>query len=310
MNHINQQGFTIDINLNYNPNTDPLVYEEHLKALKDSGAVRIVHGRSNEKGRLSDMIASIHKLEMQAVCYTGVFGTENISVNTSLEQWTQRNDKGVFLDYGGVGNKGTAMMCPVSPYVESYLAPNVIDVVQSCGFDAIFIDIPWIMEGGCYCGNCHDLRTSGADNSILVRTGLKKFIEMVKAEIPDIKIGVNASAPGIYSHYWHGAEIENLSGLFEEYITEWNPFVFGNEPEIVTECILKAREKVNGDFYHATTCTEEDGKPYSMDKMVALLSAILKGGALPWLCFAGPTHQVREIGEAWNRSLNRIVVKE
>ncbi|MBN2053256.1 hypothetical protein JW756_07160 [Candidatus Woesearchaeota archaeon] len=308
------EGFTIDFHFKFNAYTERQYYEKnfpvYIKELKKTGAERIVIHRprpflEQHKERLENMSARIQYEEIKPVLYTGIFGTENIIENKFLLPWVQRNKNGELLSYMNGGAR-SAMMCPASPYVTDYLAPRVVESARAANAKSIFLDIPWIMKGGCYCSNCKDIRESGGDNKKIVRQGLERFVNTIKKEIPGISLGVNSSAPGIYLHAWHGAEINNFKGLFEEYITEWTPYQWGQKPEVVTKCILNARGKAEGKFYHATICKDNNKNLYPADKLSALFKAILDGGALPWLCVNASNSQLIKISEAWRIS-NKIL---
>lgn len=304
--HKYKKDLTFNISRKYNPARckSLIAYSDYLNELISAGATRIVHsgyGSETKRKQLREMLHVIREKCMVPILYMGVFGTENLESNPFLEKWAQRNTQFKALGYGG--SRKSAMMCPVSPYVSSYLLPKVLEVINECDINNIFLDIPWIMKGGCHCGNCYQLRQHGADNARLVRLGLEQFVNAIRAEFPCMRIAVNASAPGIYSHRWRGAEIENLGGLFDEYVTEWNPFRWRQKPDVITRCVREARKRVQGKFYHATTLTDKDGKMYDTSRIADLFMAILRGGALPWLGIACPEHQISQIGEAWRKSL-------
>ncbi|MBN2459493.1 hypothetical protein JXB28_04380 [Candidatus Woesearchaeota archaeon] len=300
-------GFTIDSHFKFNVDTNKELYEKHflgyIRALNDVGAGRVVIHRPRQLGkngrqRLDDMTSKLHAAGLKAVLYTGIFGQENMNSNPSLSSFVQRNAKGELLSYRSAGKK-SAMMCPASPYIADVLAPKVIGTLKTAEFDSIFLDIPWMMKGGCYCSNCRDLREQGADNKRIVRYGLENFVYEMRKEFPAIPIGINSSAPGIYLHAWHGAEIDNFKELFQEYVTEWTPYQWGQKAEFAAKCIRAAKSRVEGYFYHAIVCKDKQGNIYSSEKLSSLFKVIVAEGALPWLCVNPTEEQLGKIGRAW-----------
>ena len=298
----NNIGFTININARYNPHNRIILrdYRNYIKAVRKAGASRIVHAGheldERKKKRLENMVNAVHDAGLKAILYTGVFGTEDLVKKPELEKWAQKDKDGNILGYNGAGS--SAMMCPVSPYAVDYLLPR-IEETAALDFDGIFIDIPWIMKGGCYCSNCDADRMQGMGNDRLVRFGLAEFTEGIRETFPKLRLAVNASAPGIYDHRWHGANIGNLNGLFDDYVTEWNPLRWGRSADDITRCISEAKKKAHGELYHATTLTDRSGRMYDEGRIASLFSAILDGGAKPWLGIACPEEQMKIVGKAW-----------
>jgi hypothetical protein len=303
-------------------------YKEYIAALKESGAIEIEHVGKNlrvskQRQRVKDSIQVIHDLEMKAILYTGIFGSIDVRNSGELKKMVQRDLFENVLSYGKKG-KGTAMMCPSSDYVEKVVLPQINKTLKFAAYDGIFLDIPWIMYGGCFCDNCHDVReennsegkNQAETNAANVKQGLERFVSAIKKDHPDLKISVNVSAPTVYRHSYHGAEIENLAGLFDQYVTEWNPLRVNQQVSVVTKCVKKAIEVVeetetveeiqkNPEFYHATTCTNLSGKIYPAEKLSRLFYAILNGGALPRLGIAFPSQQLEVIKEAWESAVEK-----
>jgi len=310
-----------------------LEYKEYITALKNSGAIEIEHVGKNLKvrkqiQRVKDSVKAIHDLEMKAILYTGIFGSINVRRIRELKKMAQIN---IFENVLGYGKKGdrAAMMCPSSEYIERVMIPQINQTLDFAAYDGVFLDIPWIMHGGCFCDNCYDLREEKASegktqieiNAINVRQGLERFVAAIKKDHPDLKIGINASAPGIYRHSYHGAEIENLAGLFDQYVTEWNPLRVRQRASIVTNCVEKTIETVeatetfpgvqqNPEFYHATTCADPAGNIYPVNSLSRLFHAILIGGALPRLGVAFGNEGLDVIKEAWESAKERYEMKK
>jgi len=292
---------------NFKRKFDLKEYQNYVQKLKECGAIEIEHvGRylkyPIQRERVKEAIKIVHDLEMKAILYSGIFGTEDIRNNQNFVKYAQKNKEGKILSYGDMGEI-TAMMCPSSEYVKQVVIPQINHTLDYANYDGIFLDIPWIMYGGCFCDNCEPIRKEDKGNAEIVRKGLENFVQDIKKSFPNVKISVNASAPTIYNHDYHGAEMENLANLFDEYVTEWNPFRFNQNVQTVTRCITKAKELSSGKFYHATTCTDGKRKIYSAKKLGTLFSAILKGGASPRLGVAFPIHQLDIIKEAWSLAL-------
>ena len=303
-------------------------YEKYITALKNSGAIEIEHVGKNlqlgkQRQRVKDSIQVIHDLEMKAILYTGIFGSIDVRNSGELKKMVQRDLFENVLSYGKKG-KGTAMMCPSSDYVEKVVLPQINKTLKFAAYDGIFLDIPWIMYGGCFCDNCHDVREENNSegknqaeiNAINVRQGLERFVGAIKKDHPYLKISVNASAPTIYRHSYHGAEIENLAGLFDQYVSEWNPLRMNQQVSVVTKCIERTIEIVeetetiegvqkDAEFYHATTCTDPIGKIYPAEKLSKLFYAILNGGALPRLGVAFGNEGLGVIKNAWKNAVER-----
>lgn len=295
-------GFTININARYSPHKGVFMddYACYVTAVKRAGASRIVHAGheldEKKRERLENMVNIVHDAGLKAVLYTGVFGTEDLMKKPELEKWAQRDKDDNILGYNGA--RSSAMMCPVSPYAADYLLPR-IENTAALDFDGIFIDIPWIMKGGCYCSNCDEHRMKGMGNDRLVRLGLGEFVNRIRETFPKLRLAVNASAPGIYDHRWHGANIGNLNGLFDEYVTEWNPLRWCRGVDDITKCIAEAKKKAHGESFHATTLTDSSGRMYDGGRIALLFGAILNGGAKPWLGIACPEEQMKIVGKAW-----------
>ncbi|MBT4540972.1 hypothetical protein HOC35_05655 [Candidatus Woesearchaeota archaeon] len=301
-------------------------YRKYIRKLKESGAIEIEHVGKNlqkrkQRQRAKEAIKAIHDQDMKAILYTGIFGGINISGDSELRRFAQRNKDGKILSYQN-GGEASAMMCPSSKYIEHFVIPQINRTLEFADYDGIFLDIPWIMHGGCDCNNCYELRedqeaegkSNNEINAANVRHGLEKFVKEMKKNHPYVKISINASAPTIYTHKWHGAEIDNLAGLFDQYVTEWNPLRTRQNVSVVTRCIEKAIETVEGiekiegiqqtpEFYHATTCTDGNRKVYPAEKLSGLFHAILEGGALPRLGVAFGNDGLGIIKEAWHSAV-------
>jgi len=298
-----------NLHTNFNLNE----YKHYLTKLKEIGVTEIEHAGSNltyfsQKTRLKDVIDINHDLGLKFVFYTGVFGTENIRHNKQMEKWVQRNKNGNLLSYENAGTK-SAMMCPASSYVDEVTIPYLLEIINTSPIDKMFFDIPWIMPNGCYCSNCHKINQKELSKEIIVRKALKKIVKTIKDYNQNIKIGVNAGAPTIHNNKFSGAHIDNLKGIFDEYITEWNPYRWNQNVKNVSRCIKYAKNSVQGTLLHATTFTDKKGKMYSKDKYIKLFSAIIKEYASPRLGISFPEEQLRVIGDAWKTAQNNLFLK-
>jgi len=279
------------------------VYKAYIEELHNTGAIEIEHaGRDlryeKQRKRASEAIDAIHDFEMNAILYTGAFGTENVLINPGFEKYAQRNEQSKILGYGKLNLK-TSMMCPASDYVDEITIPKLLSTLEWADYDGMYIDIPWILKGGCYCRNCDDIEGERIDkNERIVRIGLEKIVQAVKKKHPEIKISVNASAPTIHNNQYTGASIENLKGIFDEYVTEWNPYRWKQPVEIVEKCIKAAKDITNARIYHATTCTDGLGRIYSEERLSKLFAAIISNGATPRLGVRFPTEQLKIIKNA------------
>ena len=255
-------------------------YTSFLHELKNIGVNEIEHAASNikyssQEKRLKEVTNIIRDLGLVSVLYTGVFGVEDLKSNPSLLKYAQRSFKGDVLSFNGLRS---AMMCPSSNYIDEYSIPKVSSLLSLNTFDKVFIDIPWIMKGGCFCNNCYngEIKKSNDESA---RGGLEKFTNALKLVKSDVKISVNASAPTIHNNKYSGAHIDNLVGLFDEYVTEWNPYRWNQKSTILKNCISYAKSKTNKDVFHATTLTNRKGELYSKDEYVALFKDIFNSGA-------------------------------
>jgi len=289
---------------NLHTNFDLRAYERYLVALRSCGVTEIEHAAQHivtrtQEERVRRVVDIIHEQGLKAILYTGVFGTEGAA---RFRQWAQRDENGQILGYGGKGWR-TAMMCPASPYPVEVTLPQLTRLLGLADFDGIFIDIPWFLRDTCYCSHCTAPRQRGADNAAIVRASLETIVATLKQEKPELRLAVNASAPTIHDNRYNGAHIDNLAGLFDEYVTEWNPYRWRQPPTILVRSLLYAHQAVTGRLLHATTMTTRGGgRPYSLDNYTSLFSAILAGGATPRLGITFPEELLQLVGEAWRRA--------
>ncbi len=283
-------------------------YKKYLLSLKETGFTEVEHAGSHlkyasQRNRLKNAVEEIHTHGMKAYFYTGVFGTENLYQNKELMPFAQLDQHGNILGYAGK-SLVTAMMCPASGYIDHVILPKLLDRMHLAHFDGMFFDIPWVMKSGCYCANCKDQRENGANNAILVRNALLRIVSALKKEHPSLSICINASAPTIHDNRYSGGHIDNMKGVFEEYLTEWNPYRWKQDVSIVSKCIEYAGKTVKGRLLHATTVTNRQGRMYTKEQYVKLFSVILKGGATPRLGVGFPANQLQVIGDAFRLAWN------
>ena len=235
-----------------------------------AGATEIEHsGRrlsSIQKQRTKDIISIIHDEGLKAILYTGPFG------RNTFEQYAQR-DK----------NK-LSLMCPSSDYIDKVLLPELQDVLD--GYDGIFFDMPWIAKGGCYCNYCD------GNNKKTVRNALIKIVGTL-----NVKTSVNAGAPKIHNEF-PSSHIDNLNGIFDEYVNEWNPLRWNQKVTVVKKTIKYARDVTHKKVYHETTCTVKNGKIYSVDLLSDLFSEIMIAGATPRLGISFNEKGLNKVREA------------
>jgi hypothetical protein len=115
-------------------------------------------------------------------------------------------------------------------------------------------------------------------------------VEALRQSHPDVALGINASAPTIHNDHPR-SHIDELAGLFDEYVTEWNPLRWGQPPSIVGGAIDYASE--HGRVLHATTATMKGVVHRGLGD---LLREIVAHGATPRLGIDPRRHP--ELGEA------------
>lgn len=232
-------------------------FKEYMSILKQTGAseIELAGRRLNalQRQRKNDLVNIIHDVGMRAVLYTGPFGTD------TYKEFAQRDKH----------NNPLSLMCPRSGYVQKVFLPELESVIDN--FDEVFFDMPWIDKRGCYCSHCED------ENETSVRDALQNIVE----EIP-IKTSVNACAPKIHNEY-PSANMYVLGGLFDNYVTEWNPLRWNQHPSILRRSIGYVQRITGKNGYHATTCTDKKGKIYELNDLAKLFRVILSTGAKPRL---------------------------
>ncbi|MCB9359185.1 hypothetical protein H6503_04600 [Candidatus Woesearchaeota archaeon] len=267
-------------------NFDISKFSEYISALSNNGFSEIeLTGRRIRDNRLKrqqkECVDIIHDNGLKAVLYTGIFGAEDLTYNPEFEKYSQRDKLGNILSYRNT--KKTAMMCPESDYLTEIMIPEITDVLLNSNFDEIFVDIPWIMKGGCYCSNCNG-DGSVENNQNIVRNNLEIFSNVI--HIADVRISVNVSAPGIYNNFSSGANIENLLGICDHYLTEWNPLRWNMPVKTIGKIVEKAKSMTDSPIYHATTCSDKGKKVYDYGTLCELFCEIYKSGAIPRVAVA------------------------
>lgn len=236
-------------------------FQNYLKLLKKTGATEIeLSGRrltNLQKQRTKDVTSIIRDEGLSPILYSGPFGVDN------FKEYAQRDKE----------NNPLPLMCPSSKYIDNVFLPELNELIIN--YDGVFFDMPWIMKNGCYCNNCD------GDNDKNVREGLKKIVDSI-----DIKTTVNACAPKIHNEY-PSAHIDNLKGIFDEYLTEWNPLKWNQSVSIIKSSIEYAKRVTDKKIYHATTCTNRNREIYPIKTLSNLFRTIIASGATPRLgiCF-------------------------
>jgi hypothetical protein len=247
-----------------------------------SGDRIVINGKENKQPAfVEELCINLHKIGYKIIMYTGTWGCVDLEQNKSMLGWAQRDKNGNPLGYNNSMRGG--MLCPISPYIDTVLIPWIVKIIYRSPINTIFFDIPWIMKGGCYCEYCKKQRDEGLSNNEIVRYALQKLTRSLKTKLADIKLAINAGAPGINTDNWTGGHISNLTGLFDEYVTEWNPFYWGQSASVISESISHARSICGAKISHATTITNRTGTILTKEQLRYLFHAIVSEKAEPWI---------------------------
>lgn len=281
---------------------------EYSKKLKERSGRRIVI-----KGRLpkyADKVKtlgnSLKDLGFEVAMYTGIWGGVDLIRNPKYAEWAQKDKNDKPLGYRGSLRHG--MLCPNSPFVESILIPEICEIQNHFPFDSIFFDMPWIMKQGCYCMWCKAKDMEGRLNDIKVRRALKFVAEKIYKEYPNLKLAINSGAPGVNFDNPE-AHISNLKGIFDEYVTEWNPFIWHQSSTKISEILSKAKAITQGRFSHATKMLVSKTELLSWEKMNNIFYSILSQGAEPWLSMHVSIESLNKINDAYLDALERLSKK-
>ena len=123
------------------------------------------------------------------------------------------------------------------------------------------------------------------------------FFNKFKFYSLDIKTSVNVCAPTIHNDF-PSAHIDNLRGIFDEYVTEWNPLRWNQDISVIKRTIKYAKKSTHKKIYHATTCTGKNGIIYSVNSLTNIFNAIVISGATPRLGIAFNEKGLDKIREA------------
>ena len=265
-------------------------FEQYVDILVKGGGTEVEFGgRRAQPKRLQAMVNIVHRAGARAVLYTGVFGTEDVRSSPGLKAWAQRRADGSIAGYAGAGERA-ALLCPSSPYVEEIAVPEIVHAVRIAGFDEVFVDIPWLATGH-PCANCASERTGGADDAAIVRNALERATPLFRASLPSTWLSVNASAPSVHDAH-PGGHISNPAGLFDAYVTEWNPYRWCQSVGVIGRVVDAARQYVSQPLYHATTLTGRDGKLFDEAQVRSLAHVIRSAGATPRFGMGFPPEQL------------------
>jgi hypothetical protein len=289
---------------------DTAAYEKYINYWKDNGLSEIEHsGRKLSMIKLqtqaSKIMDIIHSHNLKSVLYTGIFGTENLHTNHELKEFAQKGSDGNILCYNNSAI-ASAMMCPSSRYLDDHMIPQIWNTIKKIDFDKIFIDIPWIMSNGCFCDNCIQQRSHGLTDDEILHNGIEKVISCLKNEFPWISFGINVSAPMIYTPKVITPKIERLKGLIDEYVTEWNPYRWNQDPDIIVDCIKHVKRNIEGRVYHATTLSNREGVLLSEERLENLFYHILKNGAGLRIGCGLSIEKISLVGTAYKKALEKI----
>jgi hypothetical protein len=160
--------------------------------------------------------------------YTRPFGTEtklSFEKYRLKKEWLQTKENGDIAYYD---KDGLLMFCPTSDYLKDYRLPAMESFAQETQCDGVFFDIPWVMNGACYCERCRASRDKFKKrkleyNENIVRKSLAEAVLSLRRKFPDIFLAANAAAPDVWNSKHTGATPISMSGLFDELIVEWSP---------------------------------------------------------------------------------------
>lgn len=158
------------------------------------------------------------------------------------------------------------------------------------------------MKEGCHCKWCMECRNGGGTNGDIVRNALLSLSKYLRRHFPHLNLTVNASAPGLNQDHWTGGHLLHLAGIFDEYVTEWNPYRWGQPAEFIAPMLRKARSLTNGTLSHASTVTTRHGTLLSETQLSDLFKAILREGATPWLSVYLNRTALNQVYEAYCRA--------
>jgi hypothetical protein len=139
------------------------------------------------------------------------------------------------------------------------------------------------MRGACNCRWCLESRKGGSTSDDIVRVALESVVAELRQCFPHVCFAVNASAPGLNQDNWTGGHLRNLAGIFDEYVTEWNPYRWGQNAVAVAKSLSEAKHIATGRFSHASTLTTRSRKLLTRKQLRDLFVAILSQDASPWL---------------------------
>ena len=163
------------------------------------------------------------------------------------------------------------MFCPNAPYLERYRGPLIKRTLMYCDLDGVFLDVPWFLRRACHCQFCQAIQSKEgrqdqacdclscrrwgerdradleAHRSRSNRDALARLCLALRNEAPTCYLAVNANAPGTRSELaYTGARTANLSGLFDEMVTELQFDGKARGLEQVRSCLRSARTQAPG----------------------------------------------------------------
>lgn len=266
--------------------------ERLLDFWSKSGVNRLLataHWDMDDQRRL-DLMARFVSLAkgrgFEVLLYTGPFGTERLktlSINPQLKEWRQINSSGKILSYGGL-----PFFCPNSPYLSKYKGPMIKRALVYCSFDGVFFDIPWFLKDACYCQFCHNkIAKNNETMNVLrqesIREALSRFVIDLRKTNPAIWLVVNADAPSTpYELNYTGADVGNLSGLFDEMVTEFSPARRQAKGCYIVDCIRNTRRRAPGTAISHATTIEDKNQLYPTKHILAILKTIIQERAGIW----------------------------
>jgi hypothetical protein len=261
---------------------------------RDIGITRLVipaHWNVKETRELDALAGIVERAKEKGfpvLMYTGPFGAElpsSLSKEPLFSKWLQRDKDGNPVKLFGK----LLMFCPNSPYLEEYRTPLTLQALEYCKFDGVFLDIPWFLRKACYCSWCAEARPSFDDENSFrmwsVRKALSRLCLTLRQQIPWVWLASNVGAPKTsYEQPYTGATPQALSGLFDELVTELNPYRAGVQISEIRKSINATRQLAPGTrISHATTLTPR-GKDecYPIGKLRSLFDEIRKANAGIW----------------------------
>ena len=263
-----------------------------------SGVTRILvagHWGMDDPGKVSELIRFVDSATaagFPVLLYTGPFGTERsdfLREHPEAVDWQQRSQDGAPLTYGGLH-----FFCPNSPYLQQYRGPLIRELLKRYTLSGLFLDIPWFLRSGCYCRWCQAVSSEKPVAGVgfkqrSIRKVLSEFLIEIRNSSPSAYLAVNANAPGTpWTLEYTGAGAKNLSGLFDEVVTEFTPMAAGSRGggEVVETAIRAASSSCPGAAQSHACLLDHCSDPLPATDVEQLVQRVRRAGAGVW--FSAP----------------------